>query len=46
MMKIMHKSPPTKIVDLDSLIEKKNWWLIIEYIFSGKFRKKTEYYIT
>jgi len=45
-MKIMQKNSHTKIVNLDKLIERKNWWLIMEYIFSGKLRKKTEYYIT
>lgn len=45
-MKVMQKSPHIKIMDLDTLIERKNWWLIMEYIFSGKLRKKTEYYIT
>jgi hypothetical protein len=46
MMKVVHKSPHITTMDLDTLIERKNWWLIMEYIFSGKLRKKTEYYVT
>lgn len=27
------------ILDLDVLVEKKSWWVIWEYLFSGKLRQ-------
>lgn len=29
---------PYPILNLDVLVEKESWWVILEYIFSGKLR--------
>ena len=36
--KARKRSVPAPILNLDVLVEKDTWWVVWEYIFSGKLR--------